>query len=296
MKNQKVIVGVSGGVDSMALLGILSELSSPCKLSLLAMYVHHGASPDRKIKSYRNQAKKIVKEFCDSRSIPFVSSVPSKKILKTEEEFRNFRRACLKDLFKREQAHWIALAHNRGDVLETRLLHLIRGCGAQGLFFPPVDSPWLRPFVSVSREELMNYAKARQIKWLEDPSNERERFLRNWLRQNWLPALEKQRPGSRETLARSFSHIAEVLENTEDKVSSLITKKGVKRNALLELPPSRQRSVLAFYMRKQKLKNYGLSHIEELLKHLDRTQKNFTLKLLRKNWRITKDFIFVEKS
>ena len=296
VKNQKVIVGVSGGVDSMALLGVLSELSSPCKLSLLAMYVHHGSSPDQKIKSYRNQAKKFVKEVCDSRSIPFISSVPSKKILKTEEEFRNFRRTCLKNLFKKEQAHWIALAHNSGDVLETRLLHLIRGCGAQGLSFPPMDPPWLRPFVSVSREELMNYAKACQIKWLEDPSNEQERFLRNWLRQNWLPALEKQRPGSRDTLARSFSHIAEALNGTEDSFSSLITKKGVKRNALLELSPSRQRSVLAFYMRKQKLKNYGLSHIEELLKHLDRTQKNFTLKLLRKNWRITKDFISVEKS
>ena len=294
VRNQKVIVGVSGGLDSLALLGVFAELASPCGLSLLAMYVHHGSSLDPKIKSYRDQAQKLLKDVCASWSVPFVSSVPSEKILKTEEEFRDFRRACLKDLLKNERAYWIALGHNSGDVLETRLLHLIRGCGERGLSFPPANPPWLRPFVSVSREELMAYAKGRSIQWLEDPSNRQERFFRNWLRKNWLPALEKQRLGSRDTLARSFSRIAEVLENAEDSFSSLITPKGIKRTALLELDPSRQRGALAFYMRKQKLKDYGLSHIEELLKHLDRTRKNFTLRLLRRNWRITKDFISVE--
>ena len=296
VKNQTVVVGVSGGVDSMALLGVLSELSSSCRLSLLAMYIHHGFSPDQKIKTYRDQAKVLLKEVCASWSIPFISSPPPEKNLKTEEEFRTLRRACLKEFLEEKQAHWIALGHNSGDVLETRLLHLIRGCGEKGLIFSPIDPPWLRPFVSVSREELVDYVRSRNIQWLEDPSNPQERFFRNWLRQNWLPALEKQRPGSRDTLSRSFSRVAEALENKENSFSSLITKKGIKRNALLELSPSQQRGVLAFYMREQKLKNYGLSHIEEILKHLDRTQKNFTLKLLRKNWRITKDFISVENS
>ena len=295
VRNQKMIVGVSGGLDSLALLGVLSELSTPCRLSLVAMYVHHGSSPDPKIKSYRDQAQRLLKNICSSWSIPFVSSVPSKKNLRTEEEFRDFRRACLTDLLKKEQAHWIALAHNNEDVLETRLLQLIRGCGERGLSFPPVNPPWLRPFVFIPREELMAYAKGRSIQWLEDPSNRQEQFFRNWLRKNWLPALEKQRPGSQGALARSLSHIAEALENAEDSFAPLITPKGIKRNALLELAPSRQRGALAFYMRQQKLKDYGLSHIEELLKHLDRTQKSFTLRLLGKNWRITRDYIFIEK-
>ena len=294
IRNQKIIVGVSGGLDSMVLLDVLSELSAPQQLSLLAVYVHHGPVSDRKMKSYRDQAEKFLKNVCSSQSIPFVSPPQPKKTLKTEEEFRNFRQTCFRDLLVKEQAHWIALGHHSDDVLETRLLHLIRGCGERGLSFPSAVSPWLRPFVSVSREELADYAKNRQIKWLEDPSNRQEKFFRNWLRQNWLPALEQQRPGSQDTLARSLSRIAEALENIEDSFSSLITEKGVNRSALLELSFPRQRAVLAFYMRKKEIKDYGLSHIEELLKHLDRHHKNFTLRLLKKNWQITRDFVFVE--
>ena len=287
-----MIVGVSGGLDSLALLGVLSELASPRGLSLSAMYVHHGSSPDPKIQSYRDQARQFLRDVCASLSVPFVPSAPSKTVLKTEEEFRDFRRACLTNLLKKEGADWIALGHNSGDVLETRLLHLIRGCGGRGLSFPPIHPPWLRPFVSVSREELTVYAKGRSLQWLEDPGNRQEKFFRNWLRKNWLPALEKRRPGSRDTLARSFSRIAEALEGTEDSFSSLITKKGLKRNALLELDPSRQRGALAFYMRQQKLKDYGLSHIEELLKHLDRTRKKLHIKTIEKKLADHKGFYF----
>lgn len=294
IRNQKIIVGVSGGLDSMVLLDVLSELSASQQLSLLAVYVHHGLTSDQEMKSYRDQAEKFLKNACSSRSISLVSPPLPKKTLETEEEFRDFRQSCFRDLLVKERAHWVALGHHSDDVLETRLLHLIRGCGKGGLVFPSAVSPWLRPFVSVSREELADYAENRQIRWLEDPSNLQEKFFRNWLRKSWLPALEKQRPGSRNTLARSLSRIAEALEETEDSLTSFITTKGIKRSALLELSFPRQRAVLAFYMRKKEIKNYGLSHIEELLKHLDRNHKNFTLRLLKKNWRITRDFVSVE--
>ena len=294
IQNQKIIAGVSGGLDSMTLLNILSELSTPLRLTLSAVYVHHGPTAEKEIKTYRDRAERFVSQACLRLCVPCVTSAPPKKALKTEADFREFRRGRLKEILTKQQARWLALGHHSGDVLETRLIHLIRGCGEKGLLFPPVSPPWLRPFVEISRAELEDYAKIRQIQWLEDPGNRRENFFRNWLRQSWLPALEKQRPGSRKTLARSFSRIAEGLKASEDFSSLAATKNGIRRTALLELEPSRQKAVLAGYMREKEIKNYGQSHIQELLKHLERRQKNFTLRLLKRTWRVTENLIFVE--
>ena len=291
-----MIVGVSGGLDSMTLLNILSELSTPLRLTLSAIYVHHGPAAEKEIKTYRDRAEKFVSQACRRLSVPCDISAPPKKTLKTEADFREFRRSQFKEILKKSRSRWLALGHHSEDVLETRLIHLIRGCGAKGLLFPPINPPWLRPFAEISRKELMNYAKTRQIQWLEDPGNRREMFLRNWLRQSWLPALEKQRPGSQKVMARSFSRIAEGLKTPGERVPSPITKNGIRRTVLMELELSRQKAVLAIYMREKKIKHYGQSHIQELLKHLERRQKNFTLKLLKRNWRVTKDLIFVEEN
>ena len=294
IQNQRVIAGISGGLDSIALLNILTELSKPCRLELSAVYVHHGPAPEREIKLYRDRAERFVNEACRSLSVPFVSSGPSEKTLKTEADFREFRRNRLRAVLKERQARWAALGHHSEDILETRLIHLIRGCGEKGLLFPPVNPPWLRPFAEISREELRDYAETRQIQWLEDPGNRQENFFRNWLRHSWLAALEKQRPGSRKTLARSLCRIAEGLEDFGGFAPRYITKKGIRRSILPELEPSRQKAVLADYMREKQIKNYGQSHLQELLKHLERKQKNFTLRLLKRTWQVTEDLIFIE--
>ena len=294
IKDQKILVAVSGGLDSIVLLHVLRQL--PGTLNLFGVYIHHGPSPNEELESYRKKAKAFVSDFCSSLSVPFLCPPLSKKLLKSEADMREFRQSQLKFLLKEKRASWLALAHNSEDLLETRLLHLIRGCGEEGLkSMERVNPPILRPFLPFSRKILADYAKQTKLKWLEDPSNSEEIFFRNWLRNHWLPQLEKKRPGSRDCLSRSLSQLASSLSQKEEDFSYLLSSEGLRRNLLEELPLSQKKRALAFYMRKKKIKNYSRAHIEEILKHLERKQKNFSLKMLKRDWKITTQFLFVEE-
>lgn len=295
--NVNILVGVSGGLDSVVLLHILQKLAGPQKLKLWGAHIHHGASSNSSITAYRKRAKNFTIQFCASLSLESLSPPPSKKLLKSEADFRAFRHSLFKKLLKEKKANWVALAHNSEDLLETRLLHLIRGCGEEGLkAMQALSPPFLRPFLNVSKEEIKDYAGQKKLKWVEDPSNRNNRFLRNWLRNKWLPDLEKKRPGSKVTLAHSLSTMtALVSKSGKGKLfASLVDSKGLRRDLLSEYPFSEQRRVLAFYMRKQGLKNYGISHIEEILKNLQRRQKDFSLKLLKKNWKFTHKYLYID--
>ena len=204
IQNKKMIVGVSGGLDSIVLMRLLQELSSVCKLEFLISYIHHGPANDKKTQDYRDKAHKLISQTCEKNKLLFFSS-KSKKRLKSEEEFRNFRHREFKKLLKQEKANLIVLAHNQNDLLETRLINLIRGSGRQGLnsmkFY---QTPYLRPLLNFSREEIKKYAKTCKLNFLEDPSNKDTSYLRNWIRRKWLKDLEKKRSGSLKSLARSL--------------------------------------------------------------------------------------------
>lgn len=322
VQHKKMIVGVSGGLDSMALMSLLQELSSVCKLELFIAHAHHGQTGDKKIKSYRDKAKKLVLQACAKNQLA-LASFKSKKELNSEEEFRNFRLREFKKLLLKKKAHLIVLAHNQNDLLETRLINLIRGSGPQGLqsmsFY---QAPFLRPLLDFSREEIKKYAKACKIAFVEDPSNKDNSYLRNWIRNKWLKDLEKKRSGSVKSLSRSLDIIANSvespprfqplsnsnkplphsivsIENLSSHIktvppSKLLTSKGIDRKAFLELSPADQKRVLASYMRRLNLSHYGQSHIQELLKHNQRLEKNFQVKLLKKTWLFTKDKIKVK--
>lgn len=295
--NANILVGVSGGLDSVVLLHILKELSTPQNLNLWGVHIHHGASSNPLTTAYRKKAKDFTLHLCSSLSLTCLSPPPSKKLLKSEADFRTFRHSLFKKLLKEKRAEWVALAHSSDDLLETRLLHLIRGCGEEGVkAMQTLSPPFLRPLLCVCREEIKDYAERKKLKWLEDPSNRNNRFLRNWLRNKWLTELEKKRPGSRIRLAHSLSAMATSVSKPEKEklFSSLIDSRGLRRDLLSEYPLSEQKRALAFYMRKQGLKNYGVSHIEEILKNLQRKQKHFSLQLLKKNWKVTNKYLYIE--
>ena len=293
IQNQSLLVAVSGGADSLSLLHVLNSCASLQNLKLYASYVHHGPSSDKKIQTYRDEASIFVSKFCKSLGIPCLNPEPSLSVLKNEDELRTFRYEVLRKIAKDKNIPTLVLAHNKNDVLETRLIHLIRGCAEQGFqSLKTYKDPYLRPLLDVSREDILNYLKKYNVSYLEDPSNQGQGSLRNWIRLKWLPLLEKKRPGSLSALSRSFSHIA--FKDPEKLYSRLITSKGLKRDLFIELNPAQKKGALAFYMRQKQCKDYGLSHINEILKHLDRNQKNFNLRILKKTWRMSSQFIFIE--
>ena len=288
--NKKIIVALSGGVDSIVLLNLLKELASPCKLQLYSVYIHHGHSKKIKIQNYRDKAKILAQKISQSYQCPFLSPKASTKLLNSEEEFRNFRRSHLERILKNKKASAIALAHNKDDLLESRLLQLIRGCGSEGLkSMQAWNFPYLRPLLPFSKKEILSYAKQNKLQWLEDPSNKDNHYLRNWIRNKWLTDLEKKRSGSTKSLARSLESLS-AFQN-EELCFSAIHPQGIKRQFLMEMPIKEQKRALAFYMRKLNLSNYGQSHIEEILKQTERVKKNFSIKLLKKTWTFTQEWI-----
>ncbi len=306
LKNKNISIGVSGGLDSLVLLDVLHQIASPQKLKLSVIHVYHGESSNPSLQKYRNEARQLVFKTCKFLSVPFKESEAPKRELKSEEDFREFRYEQFQKNLKEEGAHFLALAHNNNDILETRLIHLIRGCGLEGLksmdFFDPIpqttlhgkgEGSLIRPFLPFSRESILDYAQKKKLRWLEDPSNLDETFLRNWLRKKWLIELEKKRPGSCFRLGKSLAQIASSSEK-KDFLAHSITFEGIPRNFLRELSLFNQKRLLVLYMKRQNIKNYGQSHIEELLKHLERKEKHIVFDLLKRKWKITPDFFYVE--
>ena len=292
IQNKKVILGVSGGLDSIVLFDLLKELSRPCQLKLYIAHIHHGDSSQKKIKNYRDKVKKFVSNLSQKDDFEFLSPKPANKILKSEEEFRKFRQAHLIKILKRKQADLIALAHNQDDLLETRFIQLIRGCGSQGLkSMSYYDTLYLRPLIFWTRKEINSYALKQNLEWLEDPSNRDNHFLRNWIRNKWLKDLEHKRKGAVKSLARSLETLS---GQAEKDLQIYMDSKGIKRQLFMELSLKEKKRVLAFYMRKKSLSNYGQSHIEEILKQNERAQKTFSIQLLKRTWFFMKNYITVK--
>ena len=297
IQGEKILVGFSAGLDSMALLDVLSRISPLQKLSLLGIHIDHGEALEPAMRVYRKEAKKRAAAFCASLSIPCLIPPPPEKPLKSEADFRDFRRGMFRRFLRREGAGRLALAHNSDDLLETRLIHLVRGCGEEGLRAMSVlDPPFLRPFLPVTREEIKSYAQSRRLRWLEDPSNADERFFRNWIRLRWLPALEAKRPGAGRRLAGSLDNAASLIGGRplEGALSRLAGAEGLDRALFQELSLSEQKRALAFYMRKRGLRGYGQSHIEEILRHLQRREKRFSFKMLKRLWKADGRLLRVE--
>ena len=209
IQNKKIIVAISGGLDSVVLLDLLKELRSPCKLKLYPLYIHHGFSTNKDIQNYRDKAKHFVHHLSQSYDLKFLCPKAPKNLLKSEEDFRNFRRSHFENLLKQKTVDVIALAHNSNDLLETRLLQLIRGSGEKGLKGMQIwEAPYLRPLLAFSRHEIKNYALQNKLQWLEDPSNKDNRYLRNWIRNKWLMDLENKTTGSVKSLSRSLEALS----------------------------------------------------------------------------------------
>lgn len=289
LQNKNIIVAVSGGLDSIVLLHLLKELSSPCRLKIYVAHIHHGKSSKKSLQLYRDKCERFLKNLAEDYNLPFLCSPKPRKLLKSEEDFRNFRYKNLKKFLKVKKADFLALAHNSNDLLETRLIHLIRGCGEEGLKSMEFKKDiYLRPLLTFSREEIKSYAFKQKLKWLEDPSNKDLSFLRNWIRNQWLKDLEKKRKGALKSLARSLHSLS---LSPKSSLSSAISVKGIKRRFLMELPRSDQKRLLALYMKSLKVSGYGQSHIEEILKLSERKEKKFTAKILKKTWSFTNSYI-----
>lgn len=202
----RVIVAVSGGPDSVALLHLLREIA-PGALAGIAHVNHRlrGEESEEDAAFVENLAAQFGVPFFGHRAaVP-----PEQRSGNLEQEARRERKAFFSRLIAEGNAERVALGHTRDDQAETVLFRLLRGSGPTGLagILPRTSEGLIRPMLDVRRAEVHAYLLERNIPWREDSSNQSSRFARNRIRQTLLPALERSwNPNLTETLA----HLADV--------------------------------------------------------------------------------------
>ena len=201
-----VLVGLSGGADSVALLGVLVRLGYPCR-ALHCNFHLRGAESDRD--------EAFARQFADSLGVPFLkvdfdtrgyAAIHQESI---EMAARSLRYRWFEEQRQAFNAEAIAVAHHRDDSVETLLMNLLRGSGIRGLGgIRPRNGQVVRPLLAVSRAEIEEWLQTQGWGYVTDSSNLSDAYTRNFIRLRVLPLLEQLNPAARETIARSAAHLS----------------------------------------------------------------------------------------
>ena len=246
-----ILIGLSGGVDSVVLLHLLQRLAPRFSWQLSALHVHHGISQNA------DAWADFCAELCASLHIPLSIEHVDIAPLRAhgiEAAARKLRHAA----FAGQVCDFVALAHHADDQVETLLLQLLRGAGVRGASSMPLlaertGSPSvLRPLLHCSRQEILGYATAHGLQWIEDESNADDSYPRNFLRHRVLPLLEEKFPAYRDTLARSTQHFAEASslldELAQQDAAHAIEGKTLAVAALQALSLPRAKNLLRYFL------------------------------------------------
>jgi tRNA(Ile)-lysidine synthase len=217
----QLVLGLSGGLDSMVLLQLCYQLIAGSDTELKAVYIHHGLSANA------DQWAAFCQQQCLKRSIAFeVQKVQLNPAANIEAQARAARYSALAAFVTTPQTALLT-AHHADDQLETLLLALKRGSGPAGLSgiaaLQPFAAGWLlRPLLEFSREQLEAFAKELQLQWIEDESNSDSRFDRNFLRLQVIPLLQQRWPAFRQNALRSVAHIQQQQIFVENQLQQLL--------------------------------------------------------------------------
>jgi tRNA(Ile)-lysidine synthase len=237
----RVVVGVSGGADSIALLHALWEIRRDLHLSLVVAHLDHGLRPEAR------QERAFVRKVSRELGVPFVGRKvdvrgwQKEKNLALQEAARELRYGFFLDVAKSQKASKIALGHTADDQAESVIMRLLRGSGTRGLAgIPPLrDGIFVRPLIETWREEIEAFLQEKKINYLTDPSNQSLHFLRNRVRHELLPILQQYNPRIRQNLVQMAELFREEeefwQERIEEKFPSLVRLQK-KTSLTLDIP------------------------------------------------------------
>jgi tRNA(Ile)-lysidine synthase len=233
----RVLVAVSGGADSTALLHLLQGAAAPLDLQLCAAHLDHALRPDSPLDAAH------VRALCATLQVPLtearveVAALARARSGGLEQAARDARRSFLRATAQAQKCPWIALGHQRDDQAETFLLRLLRGAGTTGLAgMRPSAPPFVRPLLPFSREELVAWLREAGVPWREDASNHDPRFARNRVRHELLPLLATYNPAIGERLAALCSQLAVDEADWELRVEAELSRYAVPDDDGLLLP------------------------------------------------------------
>jgi tRNA(Ile)-lysidine synthase len=236
---ERVVVAVSGGPDSLALISVLREILPFLPLHLSVAHFDHAWRP-----TSRSDAS-VVESIAVKWGFDFHSARAADDIPHTESAARTARYSFLRQTAAATNSTAIALGHTQDDQVETLLLHLLRGSGSRGLgAMRRRNRDLARPLLDISRQDIEGYLARLHLTPLRDPSNDDPRFTRNRLRQQLLPAIDAFDPAARELLARTADILGEEDRFLETQIAGLPPEIARDREAFARLPPALQRRVI----------------------------------------------------
>lgn len=227
--NDKVIIALSGGADSIALLDILYRLKYNCLAAHCNFHLRGEES---------NRDAEFVKQFCANYNVPLsIIDFNTEEYARTnsisiEMAARELRYNWFEQIRKQYKADFIAVAHHQDDSVETILLNLIRGTGIRGLTGIPVRNNFvIRPLLGVTRKDIIEYINGRKLSYVEDCTNKEDIYVRNKIRLNILPLLETINPSAKSSIIRTAEHLSQV-ENIYSCYVNEIRSKVLNNNEI----------------------------------------------------------------
>lgn len=288
-----IIVGLSGGPDSVFLLHYLASLRQEMNLTLIAAHLDHG---------WRAESTKDA-QFCqqvaDGYQIPLIiknlkdMQVSFKSNGSKEELGRKARRAFFEQVAQEHGATAIALAHHADDQMETFIMRLIRGASLTGLAgMKAKDGLYIRPLLTISKQEILDYLHEHKIPYVIDASNESDEYLRNRIRNSVIPALKSCDDRYEKNFANTHAKLIETEKFLQQMATTTLLTIANENNALdiqklLALNPVLRNRVLINWMIIHKVPftpSQGL--LNEIVRFLENS-KNNTHTLYQK-WHLVK--------
>ncbi|MCX5718096.1 MAG: tRNA lysidine(34) synthetase TilS [Nitrospirae bacterium] len=275
--NDRVLIGLSGGPDSVCLFHVLNNLKSEYKLSLHAIYIDHGLRPDEIPVEIE-----FCKTLCENLGVPFITkSIDVKSYAKEyglnkQEAARELRYKVFEAVALEIGSNRIALAHNADDQAETFFMRLLRGAGQKGLSgIPAVRGKIIRPLIEIERKKIEEFLDNISQSFIVDSSNLKKDYFRNWLRLAVMPEFKRQNP----ELIRTISRISEIIREEDNYLELIVTKtlmklipKKTDRTIELFLVPleTMDRVILRRVLRRaidavNGLRGIGFVHIEDII-------------------------------
>lgn len=251
LPGQKLVLGLSGGIDSVCLLHALRHPQFS-HYELSCVHVHHGLSP------HADAWADFCAALCTTAGLAL--SVYRVDIDRDDPAgIEGAARAARQQVFARLDADSVLTAHHQNDQAETLLLQLLRGAGPKGLAAMPEWQPaaaggpaQLRPWLAISRAQIEHYANAHALRWIEDESNDDTAYSRNYVRHELLPALARRFPSAVATLARSAALQAEASVLLHDvaqhDAQSCVVGERLDCACLATLSLPRARNVLRWFI------------------------------------------------
>jgi tRNA(Ile)-lysidine synthetase-like protein len=294
LKDKKVLVAVSTGIDSSVLLDILIKNKETLNIEIVVAHVNH----QRREESEKEA--EYIKEYCNENNIKIYTKTLSKVSDGNFQEWaRKERMAFFYEIARAENIKYVLLAHHAQDNLETILMRLIRSSSLKGYAGIEELSRYkdiyiYRPLLRVTKDQIKEYAKNHNVRYFDDKSNEEDKYFRNRIRKYIIPSMEEENPKLYQAINDFSKTLINASQIIEDETNKFIENKVLVHNNIISFSQNNFKTLSPFLATEvlfTLLKPYGFSkeNVEEIIKQIN-ASKPLIINKIRPNLTMVKEY------